>query len=515
MRIAVLIRRPLPTLAAGILALGAVACGDRGPLPLEPDTALEARGGPASYPVVLLGNDRGPNGAATLEEAVALVAAGGTIRVFPGTWSATGVVIDRSVTLVGTGGEKPVIAVTPEEPEGKDMIRVMGSETRVALRGLVIDNTATSNAFGVVAEEAGSVELEDVDFRIGDESSGLLALGTAVTVKGGSFRGGRIGMDASAGPADVDGTSFGGHAWRALASFGGSTMNVAGSQFSDCGVYCIVAVGMQDARASLTVMDVDATDCGQVSCIYAINWVDAKVSGNRLSNRTPTGDRLATVHHVVFFWLTEGEISDNVIDGCGYGICVAASSSSNATIRGNDITAYGEDRTRIGIVVSDGFRGPDRGSTARVLENRVVGIGTNPATPEGHAIGCDDWCGTILVESWSEAEIRGNELANGNAGIQVVRGSSVTGRDNRISDVRTGVQVLDDGTEATLRFNDVTGYTGLALEETTDRASDLTCNWWGQPGGPAGVSTDQGAGLYTPWATSPVAGTGARSCSGS
>jgi DNA-binding SARP family transcriptional activator len=75
-----------------------------------------------------------------------------------------------------------------------------------------------------------------------------------------------------------------------------------------------------------------------------------------------------------------------------------------------------------------------------------------------------------------------------------------------------GVTLHDPVTQATLNWNDFTR-THQALHQGATAPSDLTCNWWGSPAGPAGVSAAQGPSLYTPWATAPVAA-GGTTCTG-
>jgi hypothetical protein len=527
--------RPRPRasalLAAALLALVAAACADQ--TLLQPDDALftAAQRGPATgFPLVLLGQGNGPNTATTLDEAVEKVADGGTIRVFPGTWSTGQAVITRPVTVEGAGGARPVLVVEPLPegtfPAGIQVVDVAGT---VTFRNLVIDNTGAPGTFGAFARGTQRLNLEDVDFQVEDGVTGLRFIGTGagetLAVNGGSFVGGFTAIWGQAARLMVDGTAFSGQGGFGV--YGGLAADVAvrGASFDGCGRSCIYVFGLTEpgpvvvSWGSLLVDDVDATDCGALACVYAVNGVEATVTGSRLSNASPNGTVHPTQHHVVFFWLSRGEIADNVIDGCGLGQCITVSGSSDADIVGNQITAYGDQRTRIGIVVSDGFLGSHRASTARVLGNRVIGVGGNPANVGGHAIGCEEWgqgCGPVVVEGGSQVQLSSNELANGNMGIYVRTGASVTGRDNRVSQVGRGIAIYNDGSHADLRFNDITGATILDIDHSAATpGSDLSCNWWGSAAGPSAVASPQAPGIYTPWATQPVAGTGATSCSGS
>jgi hypothetical protein len=517
--------RPFVPLATALVALAVSGCADEQPLRPEPAAPSLARGPNGGFPTVLLGKGNGPNSASTLQEAVGKVAAGGTIRVFAGTHDASGTVIDKPLSVVATGSGTPVLrivgAADSDAPAGIEVVDAAGT---VAFRDLVIDNTGAPGSIAVAASGTERVEFEDVAFEIVQDGGGVHLSGTGagetLEVSGGTVRGGSIALWADAARASVEGTSFAGQ--DGVAVYGGraSSLSVVGADFAGCGEYCILGAGIANPQGvvtygALTVRDVDAVDCGTYSCVYAVNGVDVSITGSRFSN-TVVSPVDGLERNVIFLWLSRGEISDNVIDGCGLGQCIAVSRDSDADIVGNRITAYGDQGTRNGIVVSHGFRYPVRPSTARVRDNVVTGIGSNPENREGHAVGClGEWCGLITVEGGSSAELEGNTLSNGNIGIFAREGGQVTGRDNRVSDVGRGIAILDEGSAATLRFNDVTGASILDLEQSHGEASDLTCNWWGSAEGPDDVASAEGPSLYSPWASAPIAGAGATACAGS
>src|SRR2546425_2583988 len=76
----------------------------------------------------------------------------------------------------------------------------------------------------------------------------------------------------------------------------------------------------------------------------------------------------------------------------------------------------------------------------------------------------------------------------------------------------------------TVRFNDIEGnaQAGLRVAPNMTGAMNATCNWWGLPSGPSGagpgtgdaivVETGAATPMFTPWATTPIAGTDATSC---
>lgn len=77
-------------------------------------------------------------------------------------------------------------------------------------------------------------------------------------------------------------------------------------------------------------------------------------------------------------------------------------------------------------------------------------------------------------------------------------------------------------TTPVVRFNDIVGNAGAGLRLGPNQtvALDARCNWWGAASGPGGAGSDAlvveaGAAtpVFTPFATAPIAGTGATSCS--
>jgi hypothetical protein len=75
-----------------------------------------------------------------------------------------------------------------------------------------------------------------------------------------------------------------------------------------------------------------------------------------------------------------------------------------------------------------------------------------------------------------------------------------------------------------VRFNDINGnaFAGLRLGANQSRVIDASCNYWGSSDGPSGVGSGSGDAVivepgaaqpvFSPFATAPIAGTGATSC---
>lgn len=230
--------------------------------------------------------------------------------------------------------------------------------------------------------------------------------------------------------------------------------------------------------------------------------------GNRFSESRTDVDPF--VHHVVLYSAGTGSVRDNVFDGCGHGDCVLAVRGSDVEVAGNAITVYGEHVTRHVIIGSDGSGGtlmlPP--PTLVVADNVITGVG---AGPSGYAVvhtGIQAEWGTTLTAYRNTL----TNVANGIAGFG--GGVVADARDNVVDHVRFGIGIWG-GSRVTARFNDITdvGLWPIDIPDSDPALSDLTCNWWGDPGGPENP-TGIPPSLFTPWATAPVAGTPATSCSG-
>jgi hypothetical protein len=89
---------------------------------------------------------------------------------------------------------------------------------------------------------------------------------------------------------------------------------------------------------------------------------------------------------------------------------------------------------------------------------------------------------------------------------------SLTATGNVVEDVHTAVYLQGALLPSVdIRENDFTGYV-VSIEVYGDPVApgSMTCNWWGDENGPQNP-IGAGAGVYTPFATEPIAGTG-RGC---
>lgn len=521
-----------------LAALGVLSACGTADIAAPAAVTRDAAARPGGHRVVILRasmpdapGDAGAPVANNLVAAVAAVAAGGTIRVHPGDYSAESVLIDKPVTIEGVGSAKPVFR-TVSDLQG---IRLQHGGGTVTLRGLEFRNDfAGTLGFSYSIRATGgfaNVTVEDSDFimKTGGHASALFASnggivgGSRLTVTRSRFIGGRAGI-AAVGNAVLPGPSaiaisdsrFEGQreAVPGIGSFAiqvrSADVSIERNVFIDCGRLCANVSG------TFAVTDNEFADCGATYCLHAFSGAGT-IARNRMSNSVP-GDEEWFLHHVLLLNSSvSATVEDNEVDGCGYGQCIVAIARASGVIRNNRITARHGDRTRIGIVLSDGEAGnsaaTDRGASFTVTGNVLTGLG-GPADPAP-----DDPASYAFSVSGLQAEGHSTMRADANAvhgadiGMLVRTGSVMEGERNRVNRVRAGIVAVDVGTRATLRWNDITRYR-RALDQSGHTGSDLTCNFWDTPAGPQNYSSSQGASLFSPWATEPVAASSGGTCSG-
>ncbi|MDH5805751.1 MAG: right-handed parallel beta-helix repeat-containing protein [Gemmatimonadota bacterium] len=467
--------------------------------------APSAVGQAGGFPVVIVrsGNGAGKgNGPVVdnLADAVAMVAPGGTIRIFPGEYQVDGVTIQKAVTIVGTGG-RPVIRNTTSAFS----FGVVGPFAGlVTFRGLDFELTAGSDGSIQALFDSHDVLVENCSFDASGSVSGIRAFAVTpgqgkVTVRNSSFRNGSVGTFAYNGATiDVENSSFAGHTFGGLQYQGSTSGTVTGNDIGPCGIYSCIRV---------FASDVDVTN-------------------NRLTeSRT---DVNGFFHNLVIYGSdATGTVSNNEFDGCGHGQCVAAISRADIAVVNNTFTIYPDHDTRFAVAAADGYGGtePDYSQYA----SNIFALGnTIQAAPGSVVADRNDPNSYALIHAGMLAENAGtitaidNDISNAHTGIMVagwnqsVSGSDggvVNGSGNSIDLVHDGILIWGSS-QVDFRSNDFTDYVFPISEGNRDEPSDLTCNWWGSVSGPAMVAPSVDPALYTPWATSPVAGTGSMSCIG-
>lgn len=460
-------------------------------------------GAPAGgFPVVLVRPGAPGKGPVVdnLADALALVADGGKIRVFPGEYVADELYVTKSVTIEGTGGS----AVIRNDASIFSFVLTQIPDESVTFRGLSFSLLPGSRSSIYAVENPPEVLVEDCSFELPGSvtgvETGVRGDGGRMTVRNSSFHEGQVGVFAYVdGILDVEGGTFADHTLGAVQYQGGASGSVTDSDIGPCGVYGCVRV---------FASEVDLTN-------------------SRLAESRTDVDGF--VHNLVLYANgSRGTVSGNAFDGCGLGQCVLAITRAELAVADNTITVHPEHGTRFAIAVSDGTGGslPGFGSRAATIlaTGNVVraAAGSTVADrndPSAYALKF----GGMLVENAGTLRAYGNSLENADVGIVVNEwneggvagsdGGTLEGADNTIGLVRLGLGVWGSS-RADFRSNDITDYVHAISEGGRDEPSDLTCNWWGGAAGPTAVDPWTDAALYTPWATALVAGTGAISCGG-
>ena len=472
----------------------------------------------------------------TLAQAVERVAAGGTILIHPGEYTAESVHITRPMTIEAAGGAKPVIRTTTDL-QGVFVEHVEGT---VVFRGLEFRNDFAEIFRGDVpvfsysirgGPQFANVLVEDSDFimRTGGHASGIQFSGGGIAdnsrfvVRRSTFTGGRAGV-ASTGNAvrppasaiEIRESRFTGQrpAHPDISNFAiqvrSPDVTIAGNTILDCGDRCINVFG-----GEFQVADNVMRDCGIAYCIQAVG--SGAIVRNQLSNSI-AGEYDSFFHHVLLLaGQTDAIVEDNDILGCGHGQCITAVFRATGEIRNNRITARHGERTRIAIVLSDNSGGDspetDRGASFQVSGNIITGEGSLAATDPDNPDAYPYSVAALVNEGHSTMTAAGNTIRDANHGVITRTGSVMTGSRNTISGVRVGIGTFANAGATNFNWNDVQAF--RAFDIVTETGTDITCNWWGgDDGAPQNFFGSPASSVYVPWATEPVAATGAGDCTG-
>lgn len=531
-----------------VLAGGTVlACGEDALPPTDPGSSLQAAAGlPGGFGVVQVRPNAPANaqGAVTnnLADAVSRVASGGTVRVHAGTYVTHDVLIDKPVTIEGNGD--PLIV----NRTGSASLVVGGiGSGEVTIRGITFRDDVGTHASGPAASIAlvadfGHVIVESSTFSgVAGETRPIyqrVVTSTAVptlTVRGSAFESGfrAVNIFNFGAGLDVE-VLLEGNDVRDFSERGFYLTSASGvvrdNDFTNCGLSCVLS----QVATSLEVVDNRFEACISnaplprppglgAACVFFVFGEDGIVRGNAISDRTHGRGSHAAIIVSNFTGLgTAGRflVENNVVDGCGDGNCIVTDGDTEATIRGNHVTAYAEDDTEFGIT-SSGLSEP---GDDVIEDNVLVGVSDPTAHTHQNQAGFGFFFSGIFVHGVNTAKVSRNTVSGANWGIFVTIGGVVEGTDNVIPE--TGIPIAVSGpVTITLNQSDFTqldpsippvGFIPVPGDPPASGVLDLTCNWWGDAGGPGSLGTvPAGVTLdVVPFATSPIAGTGATSCSG-
>ncbi|MCZ6856837.1 MAG: right-handed parallel beta-helix repeat-containing protein [Gemmatimonadetes bacterium] len=202
---------------------------------------------------------------------------------------------------------------------------------------------------------------------------------------------------------------------------------------------------------------------------------------------------------------TIGLIQGNIFSNCAFpaAACVILQEGGAVSVIGNTMTIDISNPIGGGILANGGVHVIDG--------NIITGVGQGAAAAgplrfpmQGAGI---DVGGGTLVTSLSN-----NTIMNAFEGLRFAGPKiTVTGTDNVVKDVEVGIQAFGSGHNVTISSSDFTNY--VRAMDIFAVTPILTCNWWGTVLGPQNIAALD-AGIFTPWALVPVAGTTTTTCTG-
>jgi hypothetical protein len=274
--------------------------------------------------------------------------------------------------------------------------------------------------------------------------------------------------------------------------------------------------------------------------IFGFGSIDLTVEGVHVVGPTSVGigvlNDLAIPLPPARLIVRDSRIEMSTLGAATFGIF--AGGAYHAEIERNLVRSPGflcvEFRTRRdgGGAVSGWIRGNDLdlcggGGAIRVGRDFTAGAGNPPST----ATGSVDVLDNVLRNSSSSCaarvgvlfEILGGRIENNDIRDYVQPCAIAAPRAFQAA-IMVGSRFPMAGATPTVRLNDVRGnaHAGVRITSTITAALNAACNWWGTTDGPSGIGGGSGDALlvdgaaplptYTPFATAPIAGTGATGC---
>ena len=412
-----------------------------------------------------------PSEAATIQEAVNRVKAGGTITVSAGTYREQ-VQIYKSATIRGAGVGRTIL-----QAPGPDWLalNVATDGLAVTLEGLTV--TGGYGGILIATGPAGTIALRDVKVE-GDPGGKYTLLciweQPTVTLDRVSVSGSRYyGLDVSGQVkltvenSTITNSSVGGVAIgrSAVVTMRGTTIANSGS----AGVYMVDSASANIQKCTISdnvIAGIQLTDSSQVTV------ADTRVTGTRVDSNGKYGNGISASKEsrtalqnstissnalwgVRFYESATGTVEKSVIsDNGNAGIVVRG--SANVTVDGSTIARNAEE----GIFAGDSAQ-------VEITNNQITASRTAPAPPTCCGFG-------INVIQNAQATIRGNTIAqNANAGIILQETAQATIQQNTISDnTAWGIYVIGSS-HAAIEDNTITK-TKPAEGKTTARGIQLS-----------------------------------------
>lgn len=399
--------------------------------------------------------------------------------------------------VVPTAGDPPVAASLHAGPAGGYPVVVVQPRTGGAGGGAVTANLAEA----LTAVATGGTILVHPGTYAGplppvDRAMTIRGVGPEAPVVDGSADCWALRVAGPEGPVAIEGLRFvPGFCGGLLVEGEHGPVAVEASEFEGPNGGVTIHGGASDAR--VTVRDNDFVGHrAQARTSFAPQ--DVVIEGNRFSGPN-TAIHLGPG--------TSGRVEANALTGCGGEPgCIAVGSlfhdpagGGAVDILDNLIEVEISEQLPSGMLVGTGDH--------RILGNVVRGIGQDAAAANPWERYPLTLAGIEVVDG-ARAEVSGNTVENAFIGLQFGAPVTASGLDNVVTGVEVGIQAFPDAV-VTIRSSDLTDWT-FALQ--AGGPQDFTCNWWGDAAGPGPTGGDPT--LYTPWATTPVAGTSTTTCSG-
>ena len=209
-----------------------------------------------------------------------------------------------------------------------------------------------------------------------------------------------------------------------------------------------------------------------------------------------------------------GLIQGNTISPCGQRVCIEVDGPSLPTypqvepvhVNGNTITPTAPNQSLFGIFVNPGDQ------TYEIRNNQLNGVLLGGGDRNDAATYSILQQGIRVQDPQASGDVSGNTVQGARDGIMVVAGTvKPTGSDNKVCGVKTAI-ITQVGGQLAITDSDITDYVEPIGTAVPFGAGDLTNNWWGSAAGPIGVDPSIPAGVYSPWASSPVANTSTTGC---
>jgi len=208
----------------------------------------------------------------------------------------------------------------------------------------------------------------------------------------------------------------------------------------------------------------------------------------------------------------DGLILRNRFEECGWRGCIRVVNAGTVLIAENTIRTTAraevfEERFGSGVIAGLVADGVD----VTAERNVVVGVGPVSDPNDQSTYPMSQFGALTAWYGAGSTTFRDNEVRNAGVGIGGWA-LSLTATGNVVEDVHTALYLQGALLPSVdIRENDFTGYV-VSIEVYGDPVApgSMTCNWWGDENGPQNP-IGAGAGVYTPFATEPIAGTG-RGC---